>query len=391
MLLVLGLAATSACKGSGEVGAQAEKKQAGAPVKVSVAKVVARSVPPRLDVTGTLDPDERSELAAETAGNVRAVLVDLGSRVKKGDVLVELDGREASMRLDAANATASSQRARLGLKGGGKFDVDTVSDVKAAKDAADLAQSEHERAKALFESGAIAKSQLDQATTAKDRAAAAYEIARNTAEQSFAGLLASQSQAGLSSKSLDDTKIKAPFDGSIVERRIAPGELANMGRVVVVIVRDDPLRLKFDIPEADAGAIAVGDAVTLTVAAFPDRRFTGAVKNIGASVRVQTRTLPIEALVPNGDHALKPGFFARAQVSLSGTPRRVLMVPKAAVVPAGTGSRVFVRQADRVVERLVVPGRVDGELVEVSGRIEEGEEVAVDGAAALSDGAAITL
>jgi multidrug efflux pump subunit AcrA (membrane-fusion protein) len=152
--LALGALVTAgvACKPGEQAGAVAEKKAAAqAPVKITVAKVTTSTVQPRLEVTGTLDPDEKSELAAQTAGSVLAVHVDLGTRVKKGDLLVELDGREASLRLDAANATTSSQRARLGLKGSEKFDADAVPDVKAAKDAADLAKTEHERARSLYQ------------------------------------------------------------------------------------------------------------------------------------------------------------------------------------------------------------------------------------------------
>lgn len=391
-LLVLLASGASACKPGEKSDAVAEKKAAGAaPKKVQAAKVQVAKVQPRLSVTGTLDPDEKSELAAQTAGSVLAVHVDLGTRVKAGDLLVELDGREAALRLDSANATAASQRARLGLKGSDKFDADQVPDVKAAKDAADLAKAEYERAKALFDSGAIPKAQLDQAKSAQDRSQSAYETTRNTVEQSWAGLLASQSQAGLSKKSLDDTKIRAPFDGAIVEKRIAPGEFATAGRVVAVILRDDPLRLRFEVPEADAGAMAIGNDVELTVAAFSDKVFHGKVKNVGASVKTQTRTLPVEAEVPNAEHLLRPGFFARATVTLAGEPRSALMVPKAAVVPAGTGFRVFVRDGERANERLVNPGRAEGDLVEVTGKLVEGEEVVVDGAADLADGAPITL
>ena len=390
-LTALGVGAAG-CKPGDSSGAVAEKKAGAAtPVKITVAKVTSSTLQPRLEVTGTLDPDEKSELAAQTSGGVLAVNIDLGARVKKGDILVELDGREASLRLDAANATTTSQRARLGLKNSEKFDADAVPDVKAAKDSAELAKTEYERAKALYESGAISKSQLDQAKSADDRAASNYETMRNTVQQSWSGLLASQSQAGLSAKSLDDTKIRAPFDGSIVEKRIAPGEFASTGRVVAVILRDDPLRLKFEVPEADAGSVAVGSAVELTVAAFGDRVFKGKVKHVGASVKTQTRTLPVEAEVPNAELVLRPGFFARASVDMAGEPRRVLLVPHAAVVPAGTGYRVFVREGEHVTERLVTPGRRQGDLVEISGKIADGDEVAVTGAPELSDGASITL
>jgi RND family efflux transporter MFP subunit len=198
-----------------------------------------------------------------------------------------------------------------------------------------------------------------------------------------------QSQAGLSAKSLDDTKIRAPFDGVVVERRISPGEFATGGRVVVVIMRDDPLRLRFDVAERSVGGLAVGQPVELSVAAHPGRTFTGTVKRIGGSVKVQSRTLPVEAEVPNTEGLLKPGFFARALVALVGDPKPALFVPRAALSPAATGQRVFVKTGGRVVERLVVVGAADGDLVQVSGKLEADEEVAIDHLEALSDGAAV--
>lgn len=384
------LALASACKGADpQKEAIGAEKDAGAAIATKFATVTEQKVPPRLEVTGTLDPDERSEVASQTSGTVLAVHVDIGATVKKGDVLVDLDSREASMRLDVANATAASQRARLGLKGATKFDADSVADVKAAREAAELAKTDYERTKMLYEEGAVSRAQFDAAKSAKERSEAAYDSARNGAEQAWVALLASQSQAGLTSKSLDDTKIRAPFDGTIEAKRIAPGEFAAPGRVVAVLVRDNPLRFKFEVPETQSALVTPGATIEIRVAAHPKSVFSGEVKRLGAGIRPQTRTLPVEAEVANTEKVLKAGFFARGTLQLGGELETVLLVPTAALVPATGGSRIFVKKGDTVEERVVTTGATRGDLVEVAGRLAPGEEVAIENVSSLADGVAI--
>lgn len=388
LALALGL---SACKKPADANknAVAEDRAGSAPVATKFTKVVEQKMPPRFEVTGTLDPNERSEVASQTSGTVLAIHVDMGTIVKKGDVLVDLDSREASMRLDVANATAASQRARLGLKGSGKFDPDSVADVKMAKEGAALANIDFERTKQLYEQGAVSKAQFDAAKSAKERADAAYDASKNGVEQAWVALIASQSQAGLSSKSLEDTKVRAPFDGVIEARRISPGEYASPGRVIAVLTSDSVLRFKFEVPEAQSGLIAVGGAIEVRVAAHPDKIFNGEIKRLGASIKSATRTLPVEAEVPNADRLLKPGFFARGTVQLAGELVPVMLVPKAALLPATGGSRVFVKNGDKVEERLLATGATRGDLVEVTGKLSAGDEIAIENVSALSDGVAI--
>ena len=390
--LLLTTTSLAACKKTDaaqktEPGAETSEK---APIATKFVATIEEAVPARLEVSGTLDPDERSEVAAQTAGSVLAVNVDLGSRVRKGDVLVQLDGREAALRLDVANATAASQRARLGLSNAKPFAVDDVAEVKMAREASDLARQDFERAKSLFEAGAISKSTFDQAKSVKERSDAGYESARNGAEQSWTSLLASQSQAGLSSKSVEDTRIRAPFDGLIEARRISEGEYAPPGRVVAVLVRDDVLRFRFDVPEGDSARVSIGNQLQLSVAAFPNEVFKATIKRIGASVKAQTRTLPIEAEVANGNLKLRPGFFVRATVDLTGDPMKVLTVPLKALIPVTGGSKLFVRDGERVAERIVTTGQIQGDRVEVKGQLKVGEEVAVENLENLSDGAKVT-
>jgi multidrug efflux pump subunit AcrA (membrane-fusion protein) len=393
--LFLALALSASGVGCHKPDAQATtdkdaKPAATAPVAAHFGKVMSQKLPRRLQVTGTLDADEHSEIAAQTGGIVLAVPIDLGTRVKKGDVLVELDPREASLKLATASATADQQRKRLGLDPTKKFDVDSVADVRAAKEALDMADTEFQRAEALYKDGAIAQAEYDQARSNKTRAEAQYEVAKNSTDQAFAGLSAADAQAGLSKKSLDDTKIKAPFDGVIAEKRISEGEYASPGKIVAVLVKDDVLRLHFDVAEADIASVQRGAEVEIHVAAFPDKAFKGVVEHIGASVKVQSRTLPVEAEVENADGQLKPGLFATATVALGGEPVPTLLVPRSAVGPAGASHHVFVKKGDRVEERLVSLGALVGPNIEVRGHLAEGDEVAIDALDQLTDSALVT-
>jgi RND family efflux transporter MFP subunit len=354
------------------------------PTQVRFAKVETKKLPPVLEITGSLDPDEKSEVAAQFAGAVKQVYVDVGTRVKKNDPLVLLDSSEASLKLASAKAMAEQQRARLGLKDG-KFESETTPDVRSARETRDLAQKEAKRSAELAKEGAISQSVADEAKTAAERAQAQYESAKNGADQNFAGLKAAEAQARLSGKNLTDTRILAPFDGAVVEKKVAPGEFANVGRVVAVVVKDDPLRLHIDVPESEIAGIALGSPVTLRVAAFADRDFHGSVKRMGASVSPSSRTLPVEAEVENSEHVLRPGFFVRAQVALSGEPKDVLLVPAAAVGTTGSNARVFVRDGNRVIEKLVSTGRHEAGLIEIRGEIRAGDEIAIENVDRLSD------
>lgn len=386
-LLVATALGAVACKKSPPTPTGPEPQATGGgaqPLAVRFAKVESQKLPPVLEISGTLDPDERSEVAAQFAGAVKVVNVDVGTRVKKGDVLVVLDASEAALRLAAAKSTADQQRARLGLNGRG-FDAEAVPDVKAAKEARDLAVIEAKRTETLAKEGAVAQAVADQAKTNAERAEAAYEAARNGAKQGFAALKTAEAQAGLSGKNLRDTKVLAPFDGAVQERRVSAGEFAGVGRVVAIVVKDNPLRLKIDVPEAEIAGITQDARVTLRVSAFPGRDFEGTVKRIGAAVNSYSRTLPVEAVVPNDQGTLRPGFFVRAQVALSGEAKEVLLVPESALGTTGTNARVYVREGNRVLEKLVAVGRHVGDKVEIRGPVKAGDEVAAEGVAELSD------
>ncbi len=358
---------------------------------VTTVQVTQEDLPATLDLSGTLAADETSEVAASAPGIVTEVLVDVGSRVKLGDVLVRIDRRDAAMRMAQASASTAQASARLGIKAGDAFNAQKVPEVQVARQALDLAETEAKRAKALFEGGSAAQSVWDQARVRAEQARGQYEASVNGARQGWAGLQAARAAEDLTQKASSDTDVKAPFDGVVNEKRIATGEYAMPGKVVAVLVRSNPLRLRIDVPESDAGRIQEGNEVLLTISAFPGRVFKATIKRIGASLKAQSRTLPVEAEVPNEKEELKPGFFARASVLLPGTPRPTLLMPPEAVGSTGSAARVFVLQGDRVVERIVSIGRTWKGLVEVRGALHAGDRVVTSHLEQLTDGVRVIV
>ena len=391
-LAVIALATASCKRAPAPDAAPAADTATVAPApRVHFAKVSERTLPPTLEASGSITADSTSEVAAPAGGLVIEVPIDVGTRVKKGDVLVRLDPRGPSLGLAAAGAQAEQVKARLGLGPNQRFEPEKVANVRVAKEAMDLAVNDEARQKALLDSGSISQATWDQVRSHAEQTRAQYEAAVNAARQDWASLLAAESQASTAQKALSDTAIRAPFDGAIAERRISPGEFASMGKVVAVLVDDTPVRFKMDIAEADAGKVAIGKEVLVTVAAFPGRTFKGTIKRISASVKAQSRALPIEAEIANDDEVLKPGFFGRGQINVGGADVKALFVPANAIGNTGSASRVFVRAGTRVAEKIVTVGRELDGLVEVKGALAATDEIATDQIDKLSDGAEYAL
>ncbi|MFI5299560.1 MAG: efflux RND transporter periplasmic adaptor subunit, partial [Polyangiales bacterium] len=256
-----GCATESKAAGTSTTRDEADHGAAKAPLSTKFVKVRSRKAPREVVVTGSLAGDESSEVATQAAGVVTAVLVDLGTRVKKGDVLVTLDRRDAELRLAQAQASLQQAIAKLGMKASEKFDAAATPDVRAAKEALDFAQLDADRNKSLLDTGAITKAQYDPIRSRLESAKAQYDSAMAGASTGWAGVATAQTAVSLAAKQLADTSIRAPFDGSVAEKRITDGEYANVGKIVCVVVQDDPLRLKIDLPETDLAAVALGQKV----------------------------------------------------------------------------------------------------------------------------------
>jgi RND family efflux transporter MFP subunit len=165
---------------------------------------------------------------------------------------------------------------------------------------------------------------------------------------------------------------------------VSLGDYVTRGTKVASVVRVDPLRIELTVPEQNVSTVQAGRAVTFAVDAYPGEIFTGHVRYVSPSVTAQTRALTVEAVVPNPDRRLKPGFFATARIEQAALPG--ILVPAAAVRTVAGTARVFIVTGDRVEERIVVTGQAVGERVEVTSGVKAGERLAASNVEQLADG-----
>jgi RND family efflux transporter MFP subunit len=403
LLVALGVFVTS-CGGS-KANNRTEATPANAqplPVEVTTAAAIKRELPRFFEATGSLAGDEQTDVAPQTSGKVVAVGVDIGSPVRRGQMLVRLDDAELKLRVEQAAAQVAQAKAavrqaeeRIGLRSGQAFDPNRVAEVAAAKVEFDLAEKNLRRAEKLIESGDVSRSFYDEQRARRDQLRERYEVALAQARQNFAGVEVArtnvanaEAQLALARKNLSYVNIPAPIDGYVTERTADLGEYVSPQEKVVTIVRTNPLRIRIDIPEQAIPEVRVGQSVSITTSAWPDRNFNGRVARIAPNVSATSRTMTVEAEIENSSGALKPGQFATVRILQERAEPAVLIPARAVVTEAGV-SRAFVIKDGRAEQRVVQTGQTEGDLIEIKSGINADEQVATGNLEQLSDGVAV--
>lgn len=385
--LLTALLAT-ACGGAGADSSAASAEAAA--VTVAAVDVVEQPIKRFIRVSGTLTAQEAADVAAEVAGRVVATPVERGSRVGASDALVRLLASEGEAQAIEAQANAAQIEARLGIANGAPFAVDRVPEVANAQATVQLQRTEFARAKRLYDQKLLSQAEFDQRGAQNEAAERQYDMARNTAAQQYQSLLAARARVTLAQKALADTTVRAPFAGVVGERFVSIGDYVTRGTKVATVMRVDPLRVELTVPEQFVSAIATGRSVTFEVDAYPGETFVGQVRYVSPSVAANTRALTLEAIVPNGNGRLKPGFFATAQIEQAAMLPGLLVPATAVRTVAGT-ARVFVIAGDRVEERVVMAGQVVGDRVEITSGLTKGERVVATGADRMVDGVRVVV
>jgi RND family efflux transporter MFP subunit len=403
LLLIAVSALAISCGGS---KANVRKTDSGSAVPpaidVTTANAIKRELPRYFEATGSLAGDQQTDVAPQTSGKVVAVGVDIGSQVRRGQILVKLDDAELKLRVeqsltqvDQAKAAVRQAEEKIGLRSGQAFDPDSVAEVANARVALDLADKNLRRAEKLIESGDISRSFYDQQKAQRDQLKEQYGVALAQARQNYAAVVVArtnvanaESQLALARKSLSYAIIPAPIDGFVAERTADLGEYVSPQQKVVTIVRTNPLRIRIDIPEQAISEVRVGQSVSVATSAWPDKNFSGRIARIAPSVTSTSRTLTVEAEVDNAGGALKPGQFATVRILQSrATP--AILVPARAVLTDSGVSRVYVIKEGHAEQRLVQLGQTDGDLVEVKSGVAADELIATSNVEQLSDGMAV--
>jgi multidrug efflux pump subunit AcrA (membrane-fusion protein) len=348
---------------------------------------------------------------------VIATPVDVGAFVHQGQVICELDHRDAEFKLDQAkaqleeaNAGVRQAQSRIGWTAG-TFDPNQVPEVAAARANYESAQAQARLAAAdskryanLVSTGDVSQSAFEKAHTQQETADAQssaarqqYEAALNAARQSYQVISSSQAsldsvkaQLAQAQKGLADTTIRAPFDGFITARPVAAGEYVALTSKIATIVRMATLKLQLQTPEQRAARAQIGMTVLARVSAYPNRDFAGKVSAINPSVDPNSRIFILEARFPNADGALRPGMFSTARVLLPGG-EDAIFIPRTALVRDKTTDswQAYVVQGGKARLHVVLAGDADGSQVRILSGLSPNDVVATSNLAALYDGAPI--
>jgi RND family efflux transporter MFP subunit len=356
-LLLLFAALAASCSGeSGTTTAAAEtpaSAPAGSIVDVAVARASVGKIESALEISGTLAARSRVGVQPKLPGRLERVLVDIGARVAAGQVVATIDRGEVDAQVDAAIAAVAVASASL----------------ESAEAALANALTEYERAKNLFESGALPRQRLDTAQTGHRSAVAQADLARANKAQTEAALRRAREVQR-------DATLRAPVSGFVVERNYDAGAIP--GDMPIVVVADlQQWKLEAGVSELEAGRLKVGMPAVISIQAKPGERFTGELAAIAPEVDERNRHFKIEVRVANPDGALLAGMYATARLVVANADN-ILTVPREAVATRD-GKRVVLKVVDdKVTPVSVVEGLTDGRAVQIVSGVSAGDLVVAD-------------
>jgi RND family efflux transporter MFP subunit len=327
---------------------------------------------------GTLAAYDQTTVSVKVPGRLRSISVDLGSVVRRGQVIGQLEQTDYRLRVQQAEAALAQARARLGLSPDGQDDrvnLEETGTVRQARAVMEEARLNRERAARLVEQGVVAKSDFDSADASYKVAQSRYQDAIEEIRNRQALLAQRRSELSLARQQLSDTSVYSPLDGVVQEKRASLGEYLASGAPVVNIVRIDPLRLRAEVPERDAGNVRSGQNVRVTVEGDTNV-YVGQITRLSPVIAEQNRMLLVEADVRNNG-SLRPGTFARAEI-VTNDARMAVTVPNNAIVTFAGIEKVITVQNGKAVEKPITTGKRNGDWTEVVAGVNVGEKVVVD-------------
>jgi RND family efflux transporter MFP subunit len=330
-----------------------EKEREVVEVRVKTAEVKLGTVEDKISLTGNIEPQHEVTVYSKVSGEVEKIAVDVGEKVKKGELIAEIEKEKLILQVERLDA--SLEAAEINVK-------------NLSKD--------YERIKSLFEKDAVSQQKMDNIDTA-------YRSTQARVKELRASL-------DLAKIHLADSRIYAPINGTIARKFIDEGEMiidASMTKnaPLVTIVYMDTIKVMVNVTERDIADIEIGQEARVKVDAYPDKVFTGKVSNISPVLDLLSRTAPIEIGIINPDYLLKPGMFARVEI-ITEECKNVLIVPIKAILYREGKETLFVVEGNIAKLREVETGVENGGMVEITSGLKEKEKVIIEGAYGLKNG-----
>ena len=330
---------------------------------VKVTKVKRGDISVPILSTGTLFPAFESRIGPKISGTVEVVNVDEGDQVKKGQNLAQLDQESLLIAVRQSQATVRVAEAQL-----------KEAELKELN-----LRREKERLANLFEKNVISRQRYDDIDTAHSMALTRMELIR-------AQILSARENLAMAEQKLRDTRIVSPFSGLIVKRFINQGEYVTTmpPSPLFLVMNIDEVEMEVGLPEVHLANIAIGNPVEIIVDTYPGITFKGKISTINPMVDPISRAFKVKVRIPNGDHQLKPGMFARVKIYPK-IHRDSLIVPFKSVVRRGGNTAVFIADGDIVSLRAVTEGITNEREIEIIDGLQEGEEIVIEGHHGMAD------
>jgi membrane fusion protein (multidrug efflux system) len=332
-----------------QIGKMMSTPQTMPPTTVSSASVKEEEWAPRLTAVGSVSAVQGAVVSAELAGVVSEINFENGADAKKGEVLMKLDASQEEALLRSAEAEAQ------------------------------LARTDLERSRDLAMKKVVSSAELDSAQSKFRRLNAVVDQVRS---------------------SIAKKTLIAPFDGQLGIRQVNVGQMINAGQQVVPLTSLDPVFADFALPQQYLGQLTPGLEVHVTTDAIPGRVFNGKLTAINSMVDSSTRNITLQATLDNSDHTLRPGMFAKAEVTLP-EKHKALVVPGSAISYAPFGDSVFViekkkdektgKESQVIRQQFVRVGEARGDLVAITQGLKAGESIVSTGVFKLRNGMTVTI
>lgn len=343
-------------------------------VTVKTVAAVQQELEVQLQLSGVLAPAQTVDISSKISGRVVSLGFKAGSRVKEGDILVELDtesinGQLMQARASLASAQASAQTA--------------ANQAEIAMIDLDAAQRDYDHKRLLFEAGAISESEMAEARDDLNSTQKKYETANGPAlAQAQAAIDTAQASIKNYEIQLANATIKSPINGVVASQNVDVGEVLSPGVTVISIIDNTALILKSTITQEDLGLLSSGQEVEVLIDGYADfTTWKGTVTCIGPVALNTGEVFPVEIMIKN-DGSLMAGLSAHtsSKAIISG-----IVIPSSCIIQENGESCVFVIKDQAAARRVVATGRSYNQFTQVLSGLKEGELVAASNVNALAD------
>ena len=375
MRIRLGIVITIAAAGALALSLVSCGARAPAGITVATAPVAMGRLIQHVEFSGVLAPSQTATISSRISGLAKIVTVDIGSRVKAGELLVEIDTKELSAQSDVAEAALQLVRDQA---------AQAKTGIESAKANLDLAQKSYDRAATLITSQSITQGQFDDAQTKLDLAKTAYKNATQQYQLlSSSSLAQAQAQANLIQVQISHGVITSPIAGVVTNRNINPGEVVSANTQLMSIVDSSLLKLQGNVAQTIATLLTHGEKVKVNVEGMRNGEYEGAIIQVGPVAAATGQFFPVVVSVRN-DGRLMAGMTALSSFDLQGPP--TLLIPLSAITSSNGRAYAFVVSNGTAARRALHLGLESATQVEILGGLSSGEHVAISNVDTLQDG-----